>query len=172
VTGGDADALLAAALGDDNLERARGAVPTDAVQLVTANREGWPHVAWLSVGEVVRLGTDRLAFCLWDHSSTAENLRSGNRALLHAVAGGQVLRCRLIVWPLGPLDVDQRRLAGFVAEVAEIRADAVAYADVVSGPRYRLHPPTDEVVDRWHRQRTMLAHLAARRRRPDGSGRK
>ena len=48
-----------------------------AAVLATVDAEGWPHLAYLSAGEVLVHGPRRVSVCLWPASrSTATNLAS------------------------------------------------------------------------------------------------
>jgi hypothetical protein len=50
--------------------------------LLTTDDAGWPHLAMLSVGEVVAMDDRTLRAGLWLHSSTSKNLTRAGRAML------------------------------------------------------------------------------------------
>jgi hypothetical protein len=63
--------------------------------LLTTTQEGWPHVAMLSVGEVLAVGPSELRIAVWSTSSSTANLTHRPRATLvvtHA-GTGYYLRC-------------------------------------------------------------------------------
>src|SRR6266849_5990882 len=56
--------------------------------LLTTDEVGWPHMAMLSVGELVAIDSRTLRAGLWLHSSTSKNLSQNSRAMLTVVANG------------------------------------------------------------------------------------
>src|ERR1700751_4548701 len=58
---------------------------------------GWPHLAMVSVGELVVAADGRLALALWPTSTCAANLARTGRATLAMVTGGLAfsLRCHV-----------------------------------------------------------------------------
>jgi len=56
--------------------------------LVTTDDTGWPHIALLSVGELVAIDSRTLRAGLWLGSTTTRNLSGTARALLAVVADG------------------------------------------------------------------------------------
>jgi hypothetical protein len=160
MSGDDVRDLFAGYLGHDGIDAALGGEPLEAIELLTSDEDGWPHVAWLSPGEVAPVGPGSLGLCLWSNSTTTRNLGRDGRALLQAVVEGEVHKLRLSVRPLGPVDVDGTTLAGFICEVAGRKRDAVPYADVLAGPAYRLND-APSVAERWHAQlRALESRLA------------
>jgi hypothetical protein len=112
--------------------------------LATVDAEGWPHIAYLSAGEVLALGADRLRLLLWPASRSAANMRDAGRAVLHAVADGAVWEARLAV--------RATRAAGKLllidVGIADIVRHAAPYADATSLIGFRLHDPIAS-VGRW-----------------------
>jgi hypothetical protein len=155
----DARDALAGLISAEGLERSlleEGEL--EAVQLITVDDEGWPHSALLSAGEILGVDDDHVALCLWRGSTTTRNVTRDGRALLSAITRGAVVKVRLAVRPLGPLTVGDREFQAFVAAFDDIAGDAVGYAEVVSGIRFRL-TDADQVVSRWRAQRQALAEL-------------
>src|SRR5437762_2738343 len=63
--------------------------------LVTTDEQGWPHMAMLSVGELLARSPDRLEAALWLHSTATTNLERSGRGLLAVVADGAGFYIRL-----------------------------------------------------------------------------
>lgn len=156
----DLRSILAGIVGHEGVEAATAGDPLDALELVTADSAGWAHVAWLSAGEILVVSPSTLAMCLWPASTTTANLDRNGRALLQAVVAGAVVKLRLAVRPIGQLTVGDMVFAGFLGELVDRAGDAVGYADVLSGPTYRLHSAAD-VTERWRRQLAVLEAAAA-----------
>lgn len=128
---------LAAVLDGSHLETRAG----ETFLLVSVDEDGWPHVAMLSVGEVLATGPRELRLALWPGSQTTANLRRSRRALLMAVVPPATYHLRLTCRPAGEVTAQGRRLAAFVAEVEEVLEDVVAYAEVLTGISFRLVDP-------------------------------
>ena len=115
--------------------------------LATVDEEGWPHLAYLSAGEVLAHDARRITFVLWPTSRSAANVSRAGRSVLHAVADGAVWETRLRSQPRA----DAHELSVFDAEVIDVRGHAAPYADVTGLIGYRLHDPT-ATLERWRRQ--------------------
>lgn len=117
--------------------------------LLTATADGWPHVAMLSVGEVVAVGPNRLRAALWLRSTATQNLareRRGTLALVQAGAGYS-LRCR--AERRADLRLrDGQELATFDLEIVDVLEDVAPYATLTGGVTFRLKDPA-AVVPRW-----------------------
>lgn len=150
-------------VGADAIATAQAGGELTAVELLTSDAHGWPHVAWLGPGEVLVVDADTLVWCSWGNSTTSRNLAAQGQALLQAVVEGTVGKWRCEVEALGPLQVGDRVLAAFLGRVVEAKVDAVAYAEVLSGPRFRLNEPTGPVTERWEQQLAALRELVAPR---------
>ena len=142
---------LADLVGHEGVGAALRDEPLEALELVTVDAEGWPHVAWLSAGEVLVVDSTTVAFCLWPGSTTTANLTRDGKGLLQFVVRGAVAKVRLSARRTGDIEVDDQRFVSFLAEVVDLAEDRVGYAEVLSGPTYRLNSPRD-VADRWRRQ--------------------
>lgn len=118
---------------------------------------GWPHLAMVSVGELVVAADERLALALWPTSTCAANLARAGRVTLAVVADGLAfsLRCRVDhEFPISPHEDPAMR--GFVLRVTAAVEDAAPYADLLTGVTYRLHDP-QATLARWRRTRAALA---------------
>jgi len=127
--------------------------------LLTTDDEAWPHVALLSVGELVAVDAHTLRAGLWLHSSTSKNLTRAGRAMLTLIAGGNGYYVRLAAQRGPDLDLGaDGRLAYFVLRVEDVQEDSADYATLTSGVTFRLKDPA-QVVPRW--QHTVDALRAA-----------
>lgn len=63
--------------------------------LATVGEDGWPHLAYLSAGEILAVASDRVRIRLWPTSGTADNLRRAGRSVLHVPFEGAVGELRL-----------------------------------------------------------------------------
>ncbi len=120
-------------------------------ELVSVAPSGWPHVALLSVGEVVALNESQIGFALWPTSTTTDNLRRSARGLLQAYHAGAAYRVRLAFKPVGEEQASGGKLALLVAHVEGVVRDAVSYATLTTGPTIVL-PDAQRVVARWRNQ--------------------
>jgi hypothetical protein len=124
--------------------------------LLSVREDGSPHLAMLSVGEVVALDRRRLRLALWPASTTTRNLIERKAATLAAVLEETGYTVRLGVRAAGELATPLAgRLARFDASVEEVGADVVPYAVLESGVRFRLKEPR-EVLPRWAEVRAQL----------------
>ena len=111
--------------------------------------DGWPHLAMLSVGEVLATGPRELRLALWRSSTATANLTRAGQATLALVhdGTGYYLRCSARRGP--DLELEQSGpLAYFVARVEDVLEDNVGYAVLESGIQYRLARP-EQVLPRW-----------------------
>jgi hypothetical protein len=127
-----------------NLKR----TPYRAAVLASTDGEGWPHLAYLSAGEILaRAGG--LSFALWPKSRTSANILRDGRAVLHAAWQNAVWEARLALTPrAGP---DEAGLAIFDGAIVETRRHVAPYADVQDMILFRLHDP-DATLGRWEAQ--------------------
>jgi hypothetical protein len=127
--------------------------------LITPDEGGWPHLAMLSVGELVAIDARTLRAALWLHSSSSKNLTRAGRAMLMLIADGNGYYVRLAAQRGVDLDLGaEGRLAYFVMHVEDVQEDSTDYATLTSGVTFRLKQP-EQVVPRW--QRTVDALRAA-----------
>jgi hypothetical protein len=126
--------------------------------LLTTDDAGWPHLAMLSVGELVAQNAQTLLAALWLHSSTTHNLDRHGRGVLAMVAEGAGYSVRCSAGRGPDLDLgEQGRLAAFVLTVEDVLEDVVSYASLTSGVTFRLNQP-DQVLPRWRRTIDALQH--------------
>jgi len=117
--------------------------------LLTTDEDGWPHMAMLSVGELLLVNDSELQAALWLHSTATKNLDRTGRSLLAVVADGAGYYVRLSTQRQGDLDLgDDGRLARFDLTVEDVQEDRVDYAKLTSGVRFEL-PDAQSVVSRW-----------------------
>jgi hypothetical protein len=127
--------------------------------LITTDEADWPHLAMLSVGEVLAVDDQTLRVGLWLHSTTTHNLEARGRAMLALVADGNGYYVRLSAERGADLDLGtEGRLAYFVLRVDDVLEDAADYATLTSGVTFQLKEP-ERVVPRW--QHTVSALRAA-----------
>ena len=127
------------------------------ILVLTLADERWPHLAMVSVGELVVVGADRLALALWPASTSAANLARSRQATLALVTDGRAfsLRCRSDHEQLLPPAGDHPPLRGFELTVADVIEDAAPYADLLAGVTYRLYDP-EATLSRWSATRAAL----------------
>jgi hypothetical protein len=116
--------------------------------LLTTTADGWPHLAMISVGEVIAVGERDLRLALWRGSTAAGNLARDGRATLALVHGGAgySLRCSGRQGP--DLPIEHGRLSYFALRVEDALEDVAPYAVLTSGVTFRLKEPA-EVLPRW-----------------------
>jgi hypothetical protein len=137
---------------DDAPERQIGLT----ILVVTVGEGEYPHVAMVSVGELVVIAQARLALSLWPGSTCATNLSREGRATLALVAGG-------VAYSLSCRNAGEQELRSdphpptraFDLHVAESIEDSAPYADLLAGVTYRLHDP-EAALARWRSTRAAL----------------
>lgn len=148
-------AALAPLLRGEDLEGLAGLT----FMLVTADPEGWPHIALLSVGELVGAGPGRIRAALWTSSQTTANLGATGRGTLAVVHDGAAhyLRCRALRG--SDLEVAESVLASFELAIVAHREDRADYATLTAGITFELQDPA-AVLPRW-RETIRLLRLAS-----------
>jgi hypothetical protein len=129
--------------------------------LLTTGEDGWPHMAMLSVGELLLGDPSTLRSALWLHSTATRNLTRERRGLLAVVqdGAGYYLRCQALRG--ADLDLgEDGRLAYFELKIQDVLEDAVNYAVLTSGMTFKLHNP-DQVLARWQKTVDALRSVAA-----------
>jgi hypothetical protein len=127
--------------------------------LVTTDEAGWPHVAMLSVGELLATTPSTVRTALWLSSSSSKNLEREGRALVAFVSNNAGYYVRVRADREADLDLGAHgRLAAFVLRVQEVREDVANYATLRSGVTFTLNEP-EQVLPRWERT---IAALRAR----------
>lgn len=115
--------------------------------LITAG-ENWPHVAMLSVGEVLASSESEIRLALWPGSQTTKNLTANGLALLMLIASGASYYLRLRCSRLPDISVKGRPRALFSSELDDVLQDVVDYAEITNGIGFRL-PNRDQVLEAW-----------------------
>jgi hypothetical protein len=139
-------------LDSDDLAAAEGFT----MLLVTVTDDGWPHMAMVSVGEVVATGDESLLLALWPGSTATRNLTPSARATLAAVVDATSYSVRLAVTRAGEVETPLAgQLARFEGRVEGVSADEAPYAVLESGVRFRLKDPP-AVLARWAELRQAL----------------
>jgi hypothetical protein len=118
-----------------------------AAVLLTVDDTGWPHLAYLSAGEVLAFDTHRISLALWATSGSTANLRRAGQGVLHAVAAGAIWETRLLAQCRPTAD----ELVVFDATVIGVRRHVAPYAEVTGLIGFRLNDPVS-TLDRWRRQ--------------------
>jgi hypothetical protein len=116
--------------------------------------DGWPHAAFLSVGEVVAPSATAVALALHAGSRTAANLSSTSRAAILAVCDGQAQIVRLRCGRALRSEIAGRELLCFGADVTGVESHDASYATDLTGISFGLRDP-DATVARW--QETVAA---------------
>ncbi len=141
---------LIALLDGTNLDSKVG----ETVLLLTVSESGWPHLAMLSVGELLATGPDEVRVALWSGTTTGDNLRRTSQGTLAVVSGGAGHYIELEVTGTRDLRVGAKSLDYFACRVRKALSDAVGYATLTTGIRFEL-PRREHVVSRW--ERTVVA---------------
>lgn len=119
--------------------------------LITYDAREWPHVAMLSVGELLAVDPTVLRAALWLNSSTSGNLSRTGRGLLSFILDGRAYYVRVTAEREPDLDLGaDGQLAQFRFTVQDVLEDVAEYAELTSGVTFRLRSPSD-VVPRWER---------------------
>ncbi len=122
----------------------------ETILLLTVSETGWPHLAMLSVGELLAVAPGEVRMALWKGTRTGDNLRRTSQGTLALVHGGAGHYVELQVTDSGRLEAGPMTLDYFSCKVARVLTDVVGYATLTSGIRFDL-PRQDEVVSRWER---------------------
>jgi hypothetical protein len=123
--------------------------------LLTTTADGWPHLAMISVGEVISVGARDLRMALWRGSTAAGNLARDGRATLALVHDGAGYSLRCSGRQGLDLPIEHGRLSYFELRVDEALEDVAPYAVLTSGITFRLKEPAD-VLPRWRETVTAL----------------
>lgn len=130
---------------------------SQAASLATVDAEGWPHLAYLSVGEVLAEGR-KISLALWPTSRTTRNLDREGRAVLHAAFDGAVWQGRLQLSRRGAAEVPGEPVI-FAGEVVAVSRHVAPYAEVTGLISYLLKDVSSTLA-RWELQ---MQHLRSSR---------
>ena len=108
--------------------------------LMTVTEDGWPHVAMLSVGELLAVDAERLRAALWPNSTATRNLTAVGQATIALVHKGVAyyLRCRARRGADLDVPSSEAGLSYFELELEDILEDVVPYAELTSGITFTL----------------------------------
>ncbi|WP_025718040.1 pyridoxamine 5'-phosphate oxidase family protein [Paenibacillus sp. 1-18] len=120
----------------------------EAMMLLTVTEDQWPHVAMISVGEIVALDEGNLRLALWPGTTTTGNMIRTGKATLAVFIGGKAHYVRLSLEHLPMLPGAKHVRERFAAQIFAAREDSAQYADIVTGVTIRLKEP-EAVLDRW-----------------------
>lgn len=120
----------------------------EAMMLLTVSEDGWPHIAMISVGEIVALSPEVLRLGLWPGTATTGNILRTNKATLCVFYAGTAFYSRLELTPLEALPEAKHPRQRFEARVVSSKADTAQYADILGGVQIALHDPPG-VIARW-----------------------
>ncbi|WP_426241892.1 hypothetical protein [Nocardioides sp. LHG3406-4] len=129
--------------------------------LLSIREDSWPHLALLSVGEVVMTAEDGLRIGLWPASSAARNIQARPRATLTAVTHSTLYSLALQARHRGRLEVGDSELEVFDCEVSACRTSVAPYAELTHGVGFRLFDPVPTRA-RWAATRERLRSMPAR----------
>ncbi|WP_085524553.1 pyridoxamine 5'-phosphate oxidase family protein [Tuberibacillus sp. Marseille-P3662] len=120
----------------------------EAMLLVTVDENGRPHMAMISVGEVVAVSPNHLRLALWPSSTTTANLLRNGQSNLTIIYHGAAYYLKLHVDTLPELKETKYPRQRFEATVTSVKEDTSNYAEITSGIQINLQDP-EEVVNRW-----------------------
>ncbi|WP_425415391.1 pyridoxamine 5'-phosphate oxidase family protein [Paenibacillus glacialis] len=119
----------------------------EAILLLSMDENQFPHVAMISVGEIVAIDETELRLSLWRNTVTTTNLSRTGQATFVVIFEGVAYYVKISVQEMFISDARHDRQC-FVAKVVSFRADVAKYADIVSGVRINLKEP-EPVLQRW-----------------------
>jgi hypothetical protein len=125
----------------------------EAAILASVDAEGWSHLAFMSVGEVLAESAARVHIATWAASRTTQNLRLRSQASLFAAVAGEVWEARLAM-RIGRAD-DGDGLVLFSGDVGSARRHPAPYARVLGLVAFQLTDAAAAVA-RWERQVALL----------------
>lgn len=122
----------------------------EAMMLLTVTKDGWPHTAMISVGEIVAVNREELRIGLWQDTKTSKNIVRTKQAALNFFYNGKAIYIELSLKKLDPLQNTEYPRDRFSAKIISFREDMAKYADIISGVQIELKMP-EEVISRWQR---------------------
>lgn len=121
----------------------------EAMMLLTMTEDFWPHIAMISVGEIVAKDCTKLRLALWPNTTTTHNILRTSQATFVVFFAGKAHYIRLSLQRLTPLSNAKHTRERFSAEVVSVREDTAKYADITSGVKINLKD-SDNVIKRWY----------------------
>ncbi|MBA4544519.1 MULTISPECIES: pyridoxamine 5'-phosphate oxidase family protein [Thermoactinomyces] len=120
----------------------------EAMMLLTVTEDLWPHIAMVSVGEILALDRTHLRLALWPGTTTTANILRTGKATLVVFFAGKAHYVRLSLKRLPELPGARHKRERFAASVVSAREDVAKYAEIRSGVTIDLKDP-DAVLTRW-----------------------
>ncbi|MFC7391967.1 pyridoxamine 5'-phosphate oxidase family protein [Scopulibacillus cellulosilyticus] len=120
----------------------------EAMMLLTMDESMWPHVAMISVGEIVALTPEKLRLSLWPGTTTTSNIIRTGKATFVVFFDGAAHYVQLSLKKLPKLDKAKYQRERFTANVVSYKGDTAKYADITSGIQIDLKDPAS-VIERW-----------------------
>lgn len=121
----------------------------EAMMLLTINQDSWPHVAMISVGEVIAVSPTELRLSLWLNTTTTANIIRTSKATLVVFFNGIAHYVQLSLHKLSELADARHPRERFSARVVSLREDVAKYAEITSGVQIELKDPAS-VLHRWN----------------------
>jgi hypothetical protein len=149
---------LAVLLSDDTFATHAGDDAADLTILVlSVAPDGWPHLAMVSLGEVVAVRPRALRLALCPSSTAARNVWREQRTTLVLIHDGAAysIRCAARRGPDLILPDDGGQLACFGLRVDDVLEDVAPYAVLTSGVTFQLNDP-EGTGQRWRATRAAL----------------
>jgi hypothetical protein len=132
----------------------------DTFILNTTTADGWPHIALLSVGEVLSVGDREIRIALWPNTAATRNITENGKALLAIIGAHRCLYLRLACRRGEDIPSGSGRLAFFAGQIEQAVEDEVGYAMITGGVTFDV--TGDEVVERWRRTIASLREATLR----------
>jgi hypothetical protein len=121
----------------------------EAIMLLTITEDFWPHIAMISVGEIVAQDCTKLRLLLWPNTTTTHNILRTNQATIVVFFAGKSHYIRLSLRRLTTLSNAMHKRERFSAGVVSVREDTAKYADITSGVKINLKD-SNTVIKRWY----------------------
>ncbi|MED1421594.1 pyridoxamine 5'-phosphate oxidase family protein [Bacillus smithii] len=121
----------------------------EAMMLLTLSQDLWPHVAMISVGEVIAIRSTELKLSLWPNTITTSNIIRTGKATLVIIFNGIAHYIKLSLRKLPELADAKHKRERFSAKVVSYREDIAKYAEITSGIQIQLKDPAS-VLKRWN----------------------
>ncbi len=127
------------------------------ILVLSTTHDSWPHLAMVSLGEIVAVSPRALRLALWPSSTAATNVWREQRTTLVLIHEGAAycLRCAARRGADLVLPDDGGQLACFGLRVDDVIEDAAPYAVLTSGVTFRLNDP-NQTAQRWRTTRAAL----------------
>lgn len=120
----------------------------DTILLITVSETGWPHLAMLSVGEMLAVSPTKIRIALWQGTASGKNLARDGKATFVFILDGAGVYVEAVASPEEPLAFEHGPLDSFMCDVAGVLIDEVDYATLTGGIGFVL-PDAPSVLERW-----------------------